>query len=161
MDTAQTAALTELKNRDELVRRLRSTFTELLEGGPVVLAYLHGSAVRGTSTPLSDVDVAVVIRADADLAQRIDAEAQLTASLVGQGISKPDVRIINDAPIMLKGAVVTEGILLYAADEAYRIDFESLTRRQYFDYAPVARRMQDEYIRAVLDRPERGAKATR
>ena len=95
------------------------------------------------------------------LTQRFDHEARLIAGLEAHGISKVDARIINDAPIMLKGAVVTEGVLVYSADEDFRVEFETLTRRQYFDYAPVARQMQAEYIQAVLNRPGRMVRANR
>lgn len=40
------------------------------------------------------------------------------------GILEADVRVIDDAPIILRGRVVTEGILLYSRDEETRVDFE-------------------------------------
>lgn len=40
---------------------LRSCFQDLLSSEPVTLAYLFGSAATGRMTPLSDVDIALVI----------------------------------------------------------------------------------------------------
>ena len=37
------------------------------------------------------------------------------------------MRIINDAPLVLRGKVVTEGMLLYAQDESVRVEFETTT----------------------------------
>jgi hypothetical protein len=145
----------ELNGTPALVEHLRQILPEVLADRPVALAYLYGSAAREGATPLSDIDIAVVVPDVDRLPDRYEEEARLTERLVALGVSKSDVRIINDAPIMLKGKVVTEGILLYSVDEVLRIEFETLTRRLYFDYAPSARRMQDEYIHAVLHRPGR------
>jgi predicted nucleotidyltransferase len=145
-------------NHDEMVKRLRVVLPELLRGTPINLVYLYGSVARDAPTPLSDVDIAIVVSDDADAFHRLSLEAHLGASLAKCGIPGTDVRIINDAPIMLKGVVVTEGILVYAADEVFRIEFETRARIQYFDYLPAARQMQDEYIEAVLTRQERTSK---
>ena len=57
--------------------------------------------------------------------------ARFTLSLV-------DVRVINSAPVLLRGEVVTHGRLLYARDEDSRIEFETRTRMEYFDFLPAA-----------------------
>jgi hypothetical protein len=36
--------------------------------------------------------------------------------------------------------VVTEGILLYEADPSARVEFETSTRRRYFDFLPFLER---------------------
>ncbi len=161
MNASHTAERLELHDRGRLIDRLREVLPSLLPDRAIALAYLYGSAATGSATSLSDVDIAVVARDYSVMAQRFDLEAGLAMGLERHGVPRADVRIINDAPIMLKGTVVTEGILVYSADEEFRIEFETLTRRQYFDYAPVARRMQSDYIRTVLERPERATKAAR
>jgi len=145
--------------RDALIERLTTILPALLAGGPITLAYLYGSAASGAATPLSDVDIAFVVSDESALARRFELEADLAARLAAQGISNIDVRLVNDAPLMLRGAIVTQGVLVYAADDRRRIEFESFTRRLYFDYLPVARRMQEDYIQAVLNRPDRIAQA--
>ncbi|MGC9522299.1 MAG: hypothetical protein ACP5HG_10535 [Anaerolineae bacterium] len=60
--------------------------------------------------------------------------------------------MINEAPLIFRGRVVTEGILLYASDEEARIDFEVKTRLRYFDYLPVYREMRDTFLAAIRER---------
>ena len=60
-----------------------------------------------------------------------------------------DVRAINDAPLTVRGRIVQEGILLYERDRARRVAFEVTTRKQYFDFAPTARRLRDAFLQHV------------
>lgn len=79
------------------------------------------------------------MRLNVDLADRCD-------------IPNADVRVINDASIVFKGRVVTEGILVYEGNEQARIDFEVDTRLRYFDYLPVHREMQETFLSEMRER---------
>ena len=65
------------------------------------------------------------------------------------GFSPVDVRIINQAPLLVQGRIIQEGVLLYEQDRARRIAFEIATRKRYFDFAPVARRLQNIFLERV------------
>ncbi|HLF25238.1 MAG TPA: nucleotidyltransferase domain-containing protein [Anaerolineae bacterium] len=144
--------------RGQLLEQLQLILPRAISDAPIALAYLYGSAAQGRTTPLSDIDLAVVARDPSALTRSFELETKLAVELARHGLAGVDVRLINHAPIMLKGAAITEGILVYSADEHFRVEFETFTRQQYFDYLPVARRMQDDYIRAVLSRPSRSAR---
>lgn len=47
----------------------------------------------------------------------LDVERELAERC---GIRNADVRIINDAPLVFRGRVVSDGALLYASDEPFR-----------------------------------------
>lgn len=47
-----------------------------------------------------------------------------------------DVHIASSLPLPVRGRVVTEGVLLYEADPSARVEFETATRRLYFDFLP-------------------------
>jgi hypothetical protein len=68
------------------------------------------------------------------------------------GIPNADVRIINDAPLVFRGRVVCDGILVYARDEHERVEFETSTRLRYFDYLPIHRRLQDAFFEDLRER---------
>ena len=53
---------------------------------------------------------------------------------------------------MIRGEVVTHGILLYSPDEDFRIQFETTTRSAYFDFLPVAAMIQQEYFDRLYER---------
>ncbi len=137
--------MTNVRKMDEatvqLVERLRQALPGLLAGTPVRMAYLFGSTAEGRTTPLSDVDIALVFdpqpgggwTAYRQLMLEMDIEAGLEDCC---RLYHSDVRIINHAPLMLRGRVVQRGCLLYSADEDFRIGFETLTLKEYLDWLP-------------------------
>ena len=133
---------------------MKECLKEVLEAHPVVLAYLYGSAASGRATPLSDVDIALVMEEEGfDPARRLDIELKIEDQLVQAcEIADLDVRIINQAPIMVRGEVVTNGILLYSRDEVLRVEFETSTRSVYFDFMPVATMHQKATFDRLLQR---------
>jgi len=119
----------------------------VLQRYPVVLAYLFGSQATGETTPLSDVDVAVLLEAGTP------SPAVVQASLISDLMlalhrSDIDVVILNSAPPLLKERVISRGRLLYCRDERARLHFEVATRREYFDTQP----LRDAQDRALLNR---------
>jgi predicted nucleotidyltransferase len=141
-----------MSNSDNLVDTLRRYLPRIVKDLPVQLAYLHGSAARGEATPSSDVDIALVCDDETSPSQRLRLMLDLSAELSRQaGIAEADVRVINDAPLVFRGRIACEGVLLYARDKAQQIEFETHTRDEYFDYLPFHRRLQDAFLRNVRE----------
>jgi predicted nucleotidyltransferase len=134
----------------DMDERLRSVLPELLQGRPVALAYLYGSAARGQTTPFSDVDVALVLNQSLSREEQFRLELSLQAE-IEEACSLPeaDVRVIDQAPLTVQGLVVTQGQLLYCRQESQRIQFETMVRQRYFDYQPVARHMQRLFFERI------------
>jgi predicted nucleotidyltransferase len=125
----------------------------ILEREPVGLAYLYGSAATGETTPLSDLDIALVSDEDLSPHDRLTLILRVQLGLLDLcEIANADVRIINDAPLVLQGRVVSDGILVYARDDRERIDFEVTTRLRYFDYRPVHDRLQEAFFASLRER---------
>jgi len=142
-----------MSDNDALIDTLRQHVPQILQDLPVRLAYLYGSAARGEATPSSDVDIALVCDEETSPGQRLRLMLDVSAELFRQvGIVDADVRAINDAPLVFRGRVACEGILLYARDEAQRIEFETRTRDEYFDYLPFHRRLQNAFLKNVRER---------
>lgn len=138
---------------DALVAQLQRVAPPLLQNQPVDLAYLYGSAALGRATPLSDVDIALVASELPPPHARLKLMLSLQLDIDEQcDISNADVRVINDAPLILRGKVVTEGILIYERDPSIRVAFETDTRMRYFDYLPVYRRWQEEFLAEIRER---------
>ena len=136
-------------NPTEVRSWLEAELPDILADKPVLLAYLYGSVAEGYALPESDVDVALVFAPDHNLSayQQFCMELGIAAALEAQsGWNQVDVRSLNDAPTMVQGTVLTAGILIYSADEDFRADYETLTRKRYFDFLPVARMMQRAYF---------------
>jgi predicted nucleotidyltransferase len=133
---------------------LRQCLKDVLIHYPVALAYLYGSEAAGRATPLSDVDIALVVfDKDHVPKSRLELELRVEEEIARIcGIGNIDVRVMNDAPLMVRGEVVTSGILLYCRDEVFRVDFETSTRSEYFDFLPVAAMHRQAYFERLSKR---------
>jgi len=120
---------------------------EVFERYPVVAAYLFGSQVTGATTPLSDVDVAVILKPDRPSPGDVQVMliSDLTKALRRNDV---DVVVLNAAPALLRHRAAVHGQLLYCTDHAARVAFEVAALRDYLDTKPL-REAQD---RALLDR---------
>ena len=104
--------------------------------------------------PLSDVDIALVIvensvPKDQRLHFELNAEIEISDKC---SLPNADVRTINDAPIMVRGEVVTNGILLYTGNDEARVEFETRTMSEYFDYYPIYEFFRRAYFADIRKR---------
>jgi predicted nucleotidyltransferase len=133
-----------------ILTQLRQTLPSALAKYPVDAAYVYGSVARGAVTPLSDVDIALVLSESLSPYDRLMIEFAIQAAIEdASGLRAVDVRAINEAPLLVRGKVVQQGILLYQRDRARRAAFEVQTRKRYFDFAPVARRLCTAFLSNV------------
>jgi predicted nucleotidyltransferase len=136
-----------------LTIKLRNALSRVLKKEPVILAYLHGSMATGRLHPFSDVDLALVVEEGLSPLERLKLILRTQADLADEcSVPNADVRIINDAPLVFRGKVVTNGILLFARDEQERIAYETATRLRYFDYLPVHLRLQEAFFDDLRER---------
>jgi predicted nucleotidyltransferase len=123
---------------DDLQAKLRAVLEPRSE---VLVAYLFGSVARGTSGPLSDVDVAVLLSDDVDpWAVQLELMAAV-ASVIGS--SDVDVLVLNRAPVSLAYRVLRDGQLLLSRDERARIRHWAATVSTYIDMEPFRRALSE------------------
>jgi hypothetical protein len=116
----------------------------------VDVAYVYGSVARGTVLPFSDIDVALLLTTPLPPYEQLQLELALQAEIEdASGLSPVDVRVINQAPLLVRGRIVQQGILLYERDRTRRVAFEVATRKRYFDFTPVAERLRDAFLARV------------
>lgn len=143
-----------------IIELLKQYVPTVLRDRPVMLAYVYGSVAEGCPLPTSDVDIALVWMPDNEQTpyERMNAELDLAGEIEAQtGLQNVDVRSINDAPLKVRGQVLTEGQLLYERDEDLRVEYEVYTRNRYFDFLPVLEMMRKAYFeRLEADLREKG-----
>lgn len=134
---------------------LRAAVEAAVSGHPEIAAvYLYGSAARERATPLSDVDLGLLFTEPAGSFR----DRLATAARIGSAIARahPDVdvdaRDLEELPLAVVGAVLTEGVLVVSNDERRRVDFERETRLRYFDFLPVHRAEVAEANAALRER---------
>lgn len=105
--------------------------------------YLYGSEARGTATPSSDIDLAILYAHRP--AHTLDALPLEIESELERRIGRPvQIVVLNDAPVDLVHRILRDGRLLVDRDRAARIRFEVRARNEFFDLAP---------LRALYRRP--------
>ena len=141
--------------RSQIMNKIKTkifqTAPEIFRDYPVCFAYLYGSYATEYEHPFSDLDICIHIdnipprgklRLQMAIALRID-------EVLGVGIDS-DVRILDDLPLIIKGQIVTEGLLIYSINDDLRANVELFIRRAYFDFLPVTRKYRQSYINRVI-----------
>ena len=103
----------------------------------VKLAYLFGSQAKGNAAAESDFDLAVLFEEAGDKHNLFEKTLYLAEELRDYFPKRIDIVSLNDAPLLLKYEVVSNGQALYCANEAERIDFEVLIIKEYIDEEPL------------------------
>lgn len=130
---------------DQLDSVLKSV---LLQGPPLRLAILFGSAARNQLRPSSDIDIGIVPR-DRDLPLAI--ELQLQASLARACARDVDLVRLDRATTLLRWRVAKDGHTLVADPDYERVRFLAWAAIDYGDFAPALMRAADRFRRRLAD----------
>lgn len=140
---------------DERIEKIHSDFLTLAPDifgkHPILFAYLYGSYATGLVHPFSDLDIGIYVT---KISRRKYLNLELSLALeidekLESGIPS-EVRIMNELPLMIKGNIITEGVLIFSGNETIRVDFETSIRDAYFDFLPVIRRYQRTYMENIV-----------
>ena len=132
----------------DLKKRLLNNADAIFGDTPALLAYFYGSCAIGQSHTFSDLDIAIYLRKPLNISESIKLEMDLALRIDSVLLDGPpsDVRIMNHLPIAIAGQIITEGSLIYSIDEETRVEYETFTRRLYFDFLPFVEKYQREYL---------------
>lgn len=124
------------------VDRICAAVAEVAEELPGVAAvYLYGSRLRGTALPISDIDLAVLLVDGERQGDPLFAESfAARVSVALRSSVEVDAHLVSRLPLPVLGRVVTDGHLIYEGDASRRVEFETSTRRLYFDFLPLLER---------------------
>lgn len=151
MDAEVSIKAQRQQKSERILAQLCEIIPPILDRYPVDAAYAFGPVARGTATPLSDVDIGLLLTKPLLPYERLEPQLIIQGEIeVASGLSPVDVRAINQAPLLVQGRVVQQGILLYERDRARRVAFEVTTRKRYFGFAPAAHRLRDAFLQRGL-----------
>lgn len=131
----------------QLLKKLEDEGGGLFASAGVLCAYLYGSHARDEALPQSDIDIAVLVKKDFPEHACLNLELNLSLELDKLGLgADAEVRVINRLPLLMRGEILTEGHLIYCQDDSARVEFETSTRDEYFDFLPTHRAYQKAYF---------------
>lgn len=141
--------------RNEFVKKIKNTLLtcapEIFSKRPVLFAYLYGSYATGLVHPFSDLDIGIYVEKMSpshylglELSLALEIDEKLGSKVASE------VRIINALPLVVTGAIITEGMLIFSRDEIMRVDFETSVRSAYFDFLPVLREYRNTYVENIV-----------
>ncbi|GAX59775.1 DNA polymerase, beta domain protein region [Candidatus Scalindua japonica] len=122
-------------------KKLPENINELLPKARVYLndhpnvsfAYFFGGYSKDTSSPMSDIDIAVYLSEVPDLLQvKTDLLGELIEILETDEI---DLVILNTSSLPLVARIIEMKETIVDKDPLFRQDYESLKLREYFDFS--------------------------
>jgi len=112
----------------------------------LLAVYVFGSTAGGTQTPLSDLDLAVLLPDSVPEQEYFERRLTLAgelSSLLSE--DRVDLVLLNEAPPLLRHRVVTRGTRVYTGNERACSAFERRAISEYLDLAPVLE-LQHRYL---------------
>lgn len=115
-----------------------------LKDSGVSIVYLFGSMSSGRTSPMSDVDIGIVLR-DVNLLKRSkNIYTKLYAIFADIYPSFTiDIVFLQSAAVSLRYDAVRYGEILFVTDPKQKADYEAEVMNMYFDFMPVLRAFDD------------------
>ncbi len=130
-----------------IVEKLKRYFDECPH--PVVLAYLFGSHAKAQTTPLSDVDVAVLLR-ETDPHKREEVYLDLLVDLIRYlETDRVDLTLLTEED-GIGDKILVEGVVVSCRDEAARVRSEKKALDRYLEDEPF-RSVRRVYVRRRIE----------
>jgi len=128
---------------DATRQALRDVFTAI----PAVEAvYLFGSHASGRARHESDMDLGVVVKAEASMPDKLD----LLAALAAHGIDTVDLVFLDRADPVVRYEAVRPNVLVYRTAAFDHGSYYSRVVRRYLDLQPLLARQRRAYKRHLL-----------
>lgn len=117
---------------EEKIKKLVTYFKKHTE---VKLAYLFGSAAKGTEGKLSDIDIAVYLDEKLSESKRFDIRLKLISDISSVlKTDKIDVVVMNDSPNHLNYNIIRYGKILKSRPMKVKIEFNIVKRYLNMSY---------------------------
>jgi len=128
--------------------RLPRLVERLARDDRVEVVWLFGSRARNEADALSDVDLAVLARADQDGSALWDAEIEWTALAADTlGTDEVAVQAVNRLPVALRCGILRDARPLWSRSPEAPVDYWARTLKEYLDLKPYLDRYDRDLLR--------------
>lgn len=116
----------------------------------IIAAYVYGSAASGKLTPMSDIDVAILLREVPAFEHKLSLLAEVGADLQEHFRREADVKILNTIQSLpLLHEIFSTGKLIFEGDRERHRDFVARALIAYLDFQPTYERCLNTYAKRV------------
>jgi predicted nucleotidyltransferase len=114
----------------------------------IAAAYLFGSFHKKNTTPLSDLDIALLFYNNVSKEDMENVENKIFNDISSYlGTEEVDLINLNNSPLSIKYGVLKDKEFLHCGNKDFIVDFESNVILEYIDFKPY----RDEMNRMFLD----------
>lgn len=120
----------------------------------IASAYLFGSYAKGRTGPMSDVDIAVLLKDNAPKGRELIHKEDYLAYRIEAALQAKEIDLIelNRQGLIFVHNVLKTGKLIYDADSDFRIRFVAKVISDYCDFEPTLRFMRNYYFEGYRKR---------
>lgn len=135
----------------DINNNFKNKLSYIFKNSPVLLGYVFGSQINGTSTEKSDIDFALLFSSKTNKEKRFEYRLKFMSEL--REIFKKEVEVIslNDcSSLFLQYVIIREGKVIFQKTELDKVNFEFKTLGQYFDFQPFLNAYHKNYVKNHL-----------
>lgn len=142
------------KIEHDVMQYIQLLIEKLSLDGDIVALYLFGSYAEDRQTPVSDIDLAVLLDLDFPpsryFEKKLDLLSIATSTLKTDEV---DMVILNQAPPALSYRILSKGRLLFEKEggKGQRVSFQVRTCDRYFDFKPVEKVLHEGLVRRIKE----------
>ncbi|WAM36753.1 type VII toxin-antitoxin system MntA family adenylyltransferase antitoxin [Caldicellulosiruptor acetigenus] len=119
-------------------------------GDKVVVAYLFGSLAMGTYTPLSDIDIAVLLAKGLSREIMEELENEILEGLMKIfKTDEIDLVVLNSAPLSVRYGVLKTAKIIYCSNTEKTVDFQTEVVSKYLDIKPYREEFYKEFVKSL------------
>ncbi len=117
-------------------------------------AYLFGSCAAEKAGPMSDVDIALLLKEPYPKGRELVHEEDYLSYRISKILSMNDIDLIdiNNQGLVFQHTILRTGKLIYDADRDFRIRFEADVLSKFCDFEPTLRMMQTYQLQGIKQR---------
>lgn len=128
---------------------------EIFKDYPYIAStYLFGSHASGKVGPMSDLDIAILLKDDAPKGRELIHKMDYLAYRIEEALQAKEVDLIelNNQGLIFQHNVLRTGKLIYDADPLFRINFVTRLITTYCDFEPTIRFIKRFHLQGIKNR---------
>lgn len=118
----------------------------------IIALYLFGSRAKDVAGPLSDIDIAILLKEGLGKESYKEKES-FYWSKANETLHTDEVSfvLLNIAPLTIQYGVITDSKVLYSKDDGLRLSFEERIINKYMDFRLILNEYDREFLKQIKE----------